>query len=98
MREINEAYRVIVESPGVKIMGLMKSLLFKLLIKGLPSHTRVRGPSNITTEKDTVRVEVPQMKPNPEMDEKVRRLGEIDNELTAWKEVLRLTKPTSPLK
>ena len=68
---------------------------------GLSSHGRVRGPSNRTTEKDTVPVVVPQVKSNPEVDEKVHRLGEIENELSAWQELLKLMKriqPTSPLK
>ncbi len=52
-------------------------------------YVRARGPSNITTEKDTRRVLVPQVKPNPELEEKLRRLEQIENELTAWKELMR---------
>jgi hypothetical protein len=67
------------------------------LFSKLP-YAQVRGPSNIPTQKDTRRVLVPQLKPNPEMEDKVRRLGEIENELTAYQELLKwIRRPTSPL-
>jgi hypothetical protein len=70
----------------MKIMGFLKSLAYKLMFHRL--YRRV-DRSMITTEKDTVRVEVPQVKPNPEVEEKVRRLEEMGNELTAYQELLR---------
>jgi hypothetical protein len=77
---------------GKPMRGFLASLLFKF------PYAQGRGPSNITTEKDTRRVLVPQVKPNPEVDEKVHRLCEIENELTAWQELLKRIRSTSPLK
>jgi hypothetical protein len=84
-------------------MGFLKALFntpmsfWKTLLKVYwkvffsPRHG---GTSNITTQKDTKRVHVPHVKPNPEMDAQVRRLHLISAELTAYKELLKWIQQT----
>jgi hypothetical protein len=83
------------------MIRFLRSLVFRFLCFMFPDTHVCVGPSNITTEKDTVPVVDRHVESNPEIDSKVHRLGEIENELSAWQELLKLMKriqPTSPLK